>query len=159
MAAPLHDVGKIGISDSILNKPGRLTPEERRIMETHADIGYQILGQSVRPVFKAASIVAHEHHEKWDGGGYPRGLAGEDIHIYGRIVGLVDVFDALAHERVYKPAMPLEKCIAIITEERGRHFDPRLVDLFLEHLDEFVSGENADTEECRSGVDPRLVTV
>ncbi|MBC8425345.1 DUF3369 domain-containing protein [bacterium] len=157
MAAPLHDVGKIGIPDAILNKPGKLTDREREIMQTHAEIGFMILGNSTRPVFKAASVVAHEHHEKWDGGGYPRGLSGEDIHIYGRIVGLVDVFDALSHERVYKPAMPLEKCLAIIREERGRHFEPRLVDLFLEHLDEFLAdGETPEASE-ESRREPALV--
>jgi response regulator RpfG family c-di-GMP phosphodiesterase len=148
LAAPLHDVGKIGIPDAILNKPGKLSEREREIMQTHAEIGYMILGNSKRPVFQTASIVAHEHHEKWDGSGYPRGLAGEDIHIYGRIVGLVDVFDALSHERIYKPALPLEKCLAIMRAESGRHFDPRLVDLFLEHLDEFlVDGVVPDAAE------------
>ncbi len=144
MAAPLHDVGKIGIPDAILNKPGRFTDEERAVMETHAEIGYSILNQSNRPIFKAASIVAYEHHEKWNGKGYPRGLSGEDIHIFGRIVALVDAFDAMISERVYKPAMPLEKCLGIIREERGEHFDPCLVDLLLENLELFV--ESYDLE-------------
>ncbi len=157
MAAPLHDVGKIGIPDAILNKPGKLTDREREIMQTHAEIGYMILGNSTRPVFKAASIVAHEHHEKWDGSGYPRGLAGEDIHIYGRIVGLVDVFDALGHERVYKPAMPLEKCLEIIRSESGRHFEPRLVDLFLEHLDKFLA--DGETSQIGEEAKPEPVLV
>ena len=138
MAAPLHDVGKIGIPDAVLNKPGRFTDEERKIMETHAEIGRSILCRSTRPIFQAATIVAHEHHEKWDGTGYPRGLAGNDIHIFGRIVALADVFDALRSERVYKPAMPLEQCIDVLRSERGRHFDPILLDLLLENLDMFV---------------------
>jgi len=138
MAAPLHDVGKIAVPDAILNKTGKLTPEERVIMETHARIGHQILGKSQRRIFKAAAIIAHQHHERWDGKGYPRGLAGEQIHLYGRIVALADVFDALYHERVYKPAFPLEKCLDIIRAERGRHFDPRLVDLFVANVDRFL---------------------
>ncbi len=157
MAAPLHDVGKIGIPDAILNKPGKLTEREREIMQTHAEIGYMILGNSTRPVFKAASIVAHEHHEKWNGSGYPCGMSGEDIHIFGRIVGLVDVFDALSHERVYKPAMPLEKCLEIMREESGRHFEPRLVELFLEHLDEFLV--DCETQEPGEASQPAPVLV
>lgn len=144
MAAPLHDVGKIGIPDAVLNKPGRFTSEERAVMETHAEIGRSILGESGRPIFKAASIVAYEHHEKWDGTGYPRGLSGEDIHIYGRIVGLVDVFDALRSERVYKDAMPLEKCVQVLVEERDHHFEGRLVDLLLDNLEMFVEAYEID---------------
>ena len=138
MAAPLHDVGKIAIPDAILNKPGRLTDEERTLMMTHAELGHQILAGSNREVFQTAALVALQHHEKWDGTGYPRGLRGEEIDIFGRIVGLVDVFDALRHERAYKPAFPLEKCVEILKQDSGRHFDPRLVGLFLEHLYEFT---------------------
>ena len=138
MAAPLHDVGKIAIPDAILNKPGRLTDEERCLMMTHAELGHQILASSNREVFQTAALVALQHHEKWDGTGYPRGLRGEEIDIFGRIVGLVDVFDALSHERAYKPAFPLEKCVEILKQDSGRHFDPRLVDLFLANLPEFA---------------------
>ncbi|MDO8943207.1 MAG: DUF3369 domain-containing protein [Desulfobacterales bacterium] len=138
MAAPLHDVGKIAIPDAILNKPGRLTDEERRLMMTHAELGHQILSSSNRDVFQTAALVALQHHEKWDGTGYPRGLRGEEIDIFGRIVGLVDVFDALSHERAYKPAFPLEKCVEILKQDSGRHFDPRLVELFLANLSEFA---------------------
>jgi HD-GYP domain-containing protein (c-di-GMP phosphodiesterase class II) len=139
LASPMHDVGKIGIPDSILNKPGKLTDEEYAVMKKHADIGYSILRGSERPIMKAAAIIAHEHHERWDGKGYPRGIPGEDIHIYGRIVALVDVFDALFCDRVYRPAMPLNRVLAILTEERGHHFEPRLVDLFLTNLDVFLN--------------------
>ncbi len=145
MAAPLHDVGKIAIPDAVLNKPGRLTDEERTLMMTHAELGHQILAGSNREVFQTAALVALQHHEKWDGTGYPRGLRGEEIDIFGRIVGLVDVFDALRHERAYKPAFPLEKCVEILKQDSGRHFDPRLVGLFLEHLDEFTA------EHCAGG--------
>ena len=134
MAAPMHDLGKIGIPDAILNKPGKLTVEEYEIMRTHADLGYKILSQSHRPILRAAAIVAHQHHEWWDGNGYPRGLAGEDIHIFGRIVAIIDVFDALASDRCYRPAMPIAKTLEIITKEYGTHFDPHLLDLFLENL-------------------------
>ncbi len=137
MAAPMHDVGKIGIPDSVLNKPGKLSDEEYDVMKTHAELGHQILSQSNRPILRAAAIVAYQHHERWDGKGYPRGIAGEDIHIFGRIVAVVDVFDALTSDRCYRPAMPLEKALAILTEGRGTHFDPELLDLFFEHLDRF----------------------
>lgn len=136
-AAPLHDVGKIGVPDAVLMKPGRYDEQERRIMMEHARIGWEILRNSQRELFQMAAIVAHEHHERWDGTGYPRGLAGEDIHIYGRIVAVVDVYDALSHARVYKPALPLEKCLEIIRESRGSHFDPRLTDLFLANVESF----------------------
>ncbi len=134
MAAPMHDVGKIGIPDAILNKPGKLTIEEYEIMRTHAELGYKILSQSKRPILRAAAIVAQQHHEWWDGGGYPRGLAGENIHIFGRIVAIIDVFDALASDRCYRAAMPMSKALEIITKGYGTHFDPRLLELFLENL-------------------------
>src|SRR5690606_8958325 len=134
MASPMHDIGKVAIPDAVLKKPGQLTDEEYRIMQSHTVIGYNLLKNSKRRILKAAAIVAHEHHEKWDGTGYPRGLAGEDIHIYGRITAVADVFDALASDRVYKKAWDLERIIDLFRRERGRHFDPRLVDVFLEHL-------------------------
>jgi len=138
-ASPLHDIGKVGIPDSILNKPGLLTPEEWTMMKTHVDIGYALLKESRREVLKAAAIVVYEHHERWDGSGYPRGLKGEDIHIYGRITALADVFDALGSDRCYKKAWEDEKIFALLKEERGRHFDPALVDLFFEHLEAFLA--------------------
>ncbi len=137
-AAPMHDIGKIGIADSILLKPGKLDPTEYTVMQTHSDIGYAILKNSNRPLLQAAAIIAKEHHEKWDGSGYPNALNGENIHIYGRIVALADVFDALSCERIYKKAWPIEKIIDFIFSERGRHFDPKLVNLFMENIDQFI---------------------
>ncbi len=133
-ASPMHDIGKIAIPDSILNKPGRFDENERHIMNTHAELGYNMIKNSERPLLKAASIVAYEHHEKWDGSGYPRGLSGEDIHIYGRITALADVFDALGSDRVYKKAWSDARIFSLIKEERGKHFDPKLVDLFFANL-------------------------
>lgn len=138
-ASPMHDIGKVAIPDAILNKPGRFDEEERRIMDTHAALGYDMLKHSNRALLKAAAIVAYEHHEKWNGTGYPRGLCGEEIHIYGRITALADVFDALGSDRVYKKAWEDEKIFALFKEERARHFDPALIDIFFDHLDEFLS--------------------
>jgi PAS domain S-box-containing protein len=138
MASPMHDIGKVGIADSILNKPGKLTEEEFDIMKTHAELGYEMLKGSQQPLLKTASIISREHHEKWDGSGYPRGLKGNDIHLYGRITAVADVFDALGHDRVYKKAWPLEKILDLFKEGRGKHFDPNLIDIFLNNLDDFL---------------------
>ncbi len=138
-ASPMHDIGKIGIPDRILLKPGKLETDEYTIMKTHAKVGYEILKHSKRPLLQAASVIAHEHHEKWDGSGYPRALSGENIHIYGRITALADVFDALSCERVYKSAWPIEKIIEFILSERGKHFDPTLVDLLMDNIDSFIA--------------------
>ena len=137
-ASPMHDIGKIGIPDAILNKPGKHTVEEFDIMKTHALLGYEILSASKKGMLKAAAVVAYEHHERWNGKGYPLGLKGEEIHIYGRITAIADVFDALGSDRCYKKAWPLEKILELFHEERGEHFDPTLVDLLMEHLDEFL---------------------
>jgi response regulator RpfG family c-di-GMP phosphodiesterase len=137
-ASPMHDIGKIGIPDSILLKPGKLDPEEYEVMKTHSSIGYDILKNSSRPLLQAAAIIANEHHEKWDGSGYPNALSGENIHIYGRIIALADVFDALSCDRVYKKAWPMDKIIELIINERGRHFDPNLVDMFMANLERFT---------------------
>jgi HD-GYP domain-containing protein (c-di-GMP phosphodiesterase class II)/phosphoribosyl 1,2-cyclic phosphodiesterase len=134
-ASPMHDIGKIAIPDSILNKPGRFDENERHIMDTHAELGYKMIKNSQRPLLKAAAIVAYEHHEKWDGSGYPQGLSGEKIHIYGRITALADVFDALGSDRVYKKAWSDEKIFQLLRDERGKHFDPILIDLFFENLE------------------------
>lgn len=139
MAAPMHDIGKIAISDAILLKPGRLTEEEFEMMKTHAEKGHKVFENSKRELLKAAAIVAHEHHEKYDGTGYPRGLQGEEIHIYGRITALADVFDALGSERVYKQAWEDEKIFALFKEQRAKQFDPVIIDLFFEHLEEFLA--------------------
>ncbi len=137
-ASPMHDIGKVGIPDSILNKPDKLTNEEFEIMKNHAKIGYEMLQGSNKELLKVAQIVAYEHHEKWAGGGYPRGLFGENIHIYGRITALADVFDALGSNRCYKKKWEDEKIFELIKEERGKHFEPKLVDIFFENLDEFL---------------------
>jgi len=138
MASPLHDIGKIAIPDHILNKPGKLTPDEFKIMKTHSILGYDMLKSSAKEILKASAIVAHEHHERWDGNGYPRGLKADKIHIYGRITSICDVFDALGSDRVYKKAWPLERIIQLLKEGRGTQFDPNLIDLFLNNLDEFL---------------------
>lgn len=137
-ASPMHDIGKIAIPDAILKKPGRFDENERHIMDTHAELGYHMIKNSQRPLLKAAAIVAYEHHEKWDGSGYPRSISGEDIHIYGRITALADVFDALGSDRVYKKAWSDEKIFGLLKEERGKHFDPNLIDLFFDNLDEIL---------------------
>jgi putative two-component system response regulator len=129
-AATLHDIGKLGISDTILLKPGPLDAAERREVERHVRLGAEILGDSQSPVLRAAEEIALTHHERWDGTGYPDGRAGEEIPIIGRITAIADVFDALTHERPYKHATPLDDAVAEIKREAGRHFDPRVVDAF-----------------------------
>lgn len=138
-AAPMHDIGKIGIADAILLKPDKLDLDEYEVIKTHSSIGYDILKHSSRPLLQAAAIIALEHHEKWDGSGYPNAVSGDNIHIYGRIIALADVFDALSCERVYKKAWPIEKIIELIVFERGVHFDPTLVDLFMDNIDKFTA--------------------
>lgn len=129
--APLHDMGKLGIPDEILRKPGKLTVEEFEVMKTHTTIGAQILSGSRFPILQMAEEIALTHHERWDGTGYA-GLAGERIPLSGRIVALADVFDALTNDRVYRKAMPLEEALTEIELQRGRHFDPEMVDAFLQ---------------------------
>jgi HD-GYP domain-containing protein (c-di-GMP phosphodiesterase class II) len=137
-ASPMHDIGKIGIPDAVLQKPGPLTPEERLVMEKHPQIGAEILGNSTNELLAAAREVALTHHERWNGEGYPGRLKGEAIPISGRIVGLADVFDALASKRSYKAAMPLAKILEIVRGERGKHFDPQCVDALMSTLDEVL---------------------
>ena len=137
-ASPMHDVGKIGIPDSILIKPGKLTKEEFEIMKTHSIIGANILAYSESEIIQFAEQIALSHHEKWNGKGYPQGLSGDKIPLSGRIVGLADVFDALTSKRPYKDPFPVEKAIDIIKQERGEHFDPDVVDVFLENIDEIL---------------------
>ncbi|MEP3116254.1 DUF3369 domain-containing protein [Nisaea sp.] len=139
LASPLHDIGKIGVPDAILNKPGKLDPEEWVVMKSHAELGHRMLAGSNRKILKAAATIALEHHEKWDGSGYPHGKKGDDIHIYGRLTALADVFDALGSDRCYKQAWPLDRIVSLLQEERGRHFDPLGVDLFMANFDEIVA--------------------
>jgi len=133
-ASPMHDIGKIGIPDHILLKPGKFEPHEWEIMKTHATIGAEILSGDDSELLTMARDIALTHHEKWDGSGYPNGLGGEDIPLVGRIVALADVFDALTSKRPYKKAWSTEAALAYLNEQRERHFDTRLVDLFLERL-------------------------
>ena len=135
LAAAFHDVGKIVIPEAILNKPGPLTPDEFLLIKEHARIGRTILSKSTRPLFRVAAVMAGQHHERYDGTGYPDALKGENIHPYGRILALADVYDALSHDRVYKKAWPQEQVLAYIREQSGRHFDPELVDLFFRLYD------------------------
>ena len=138
IAAPMHDIGKIGIPDTILKKPGKLTVEEFEIMKTHSEIGAKILSDSNSSLLQMAEQISLGHHEKWDGSGYPLGQCGKDIPIGARIVAIVDVFDALIHKRVYKEKIPIEKAIQIMAKGRGTHFDPALFDLFLRLKKEMI---------------------
>ena len=135
-AAPMHDLGKIGIPDAILYKPGRLTDDEREVIQTHSTIGARILNDPHSDLMMTAHEIALTHHERWDGGGYPQGLAGTEIPLVGRIAGLADVFDALISPRCYKDPFPVEKVLDIIRAERGKHFDPAVVDAFFTILDD-----------------------
>ncbi len=130
-ASPMHDVGKMAIPDAILLKPGKLTPEEFTIMKTHTEIGYKILSASKRKMLKMAADIAYSHHERWDGTGYPRGLKGVEIPLAGRLTCLADIFDALASKRIYKTAWPIDKVFQYLREEKGRIFDPHLVEVAL----------------------------
>ena len=141
-ASPMHDIGKVAIPDAILNKPGRFDETEREIMNTHAKLGYEMLKHSNRPLLKMAAIVANEHHEKWDGSGYPNGLKAENIHIYGRITAIADVFDALGSERCYKEAWEDEKIFGLFQKEKAKHFDPNLIDLFFKNINSFIEIRN-----------------
>nr|WP_321267333.1 HD domain-containing phosphohydrolase [uncultured Sulfurimonas sp.] len=149
-AAPLHDIGKVGIPDSILLKPGRFEPHEFEIMKQHSIIGAKMLDGAQRfPVINAGRIIALQHHEKWDGTGYPNALKAEEIHLYARIITIADVFDALSSKRCYKEPMKLDKVLNIMTKDAGTHFDPHLIELFLNNLDEFleIKDKYQDEEE------------
>ena len=156
-AAPLHDIGKVAIPDHILHKPGKHTPDEWEIMKTHARQGSDAIWRAICDQEEREALdflyiamdIAHYHHEKWDGSGYPEGLAGEAIPLPARLMALADVFDALISKRAYKPAFPLDRATAIINEGRGQHFDPDVVDAYLAHLDEFaaISARYADLAE------------
>ncbi len=136
LASQLHDTGKVAIPDAILRKPGKLTAEERATIETHAQIGYEMLAGSSSEVVQLGAQIARTHHEQWDGHGYPLGLTGEAIPLEGRIAAVADVFDALTSTRVYRPAFPVSKALETMEEERGTHFDPAVLDAFMEVLPE-----------------------
>lgn len=137
-ASMLHDIGKIATPNAVLDKPDKLTPEEFAIMKQHAKAGYDALSYSSLPLFQVAAIIAHEHHEKYDGSGYPRGLKGNEIHIFGRIVAFADVFDALGSTRSYKKKWGLDDIFSYIKAEREKHFDPKIVDLFFDNFALFL---------------------
>lgn len=146
LAAPMHDIGKLAIPDSILQKPGSLTSTEYRLMQQHTTLGAQMLSGSTSPLLKLGCEIAESHHEKWDGTGYPHGRSGEDIPQSGRIVGIVDVYDALSHDRVYRKALSPEQTLAELLEARGSHHDPELLDLFISLMPEMeqIVRENPD---------------
>jgi response regulator RpfG family c-di-GMP phosphodiesterase len=146
-ASPFHDLGKIGIPDNILLKPGKLDDDEFSIMKNHAKIGYEILKGSKSKYLKAGGVIAYNHHEKYDGTGYPNGLKGESIPIFGRITAVADVFDALTSSRPYKKAWSLEEAFDFLIEEKSVHFDPKLVDLFLENKNEVINIHNKFKED------------
>ena len=156
IAALLHDIGKIATPDAVLLKPGKLNAEEWLIMRQHPEIGYQILANSERPILKVASTIALQHHEKYDGSGYPSGLKGTEIHVFARIVAIADVFDALSHARCYKPAWPVEEVMKVMKEGAGKHFDPDLLKVFIDNIDVFTqvkeefSAQNAELESTTS---------
>lgn len=139
IASPMHDIGKIAIPDAILLKPGKLTPEEFQIMKDHTNYGYNLLKASSRSIIRAAATIAYTHHEKFDGTGYPRGLRGDTIPLFGRITAIADVFDALMSKRVYKTAWSSHDVKTHFIEQKGQHFDPELTDLFLENFDKFLA--------------------
>ncbi|MFZ4287560.1 HD domain-containing phosphohydrolase [Variovorax sp. HJSM1_2] len=149
-AAPMHDIGKIGTPDAILQKPGPLTPEEWAVMRQHAEVGASIMGTHTPGLLQTAHTVALTHHERWDGSGYPRGLKAEEIPIEGRIVAVADVFDALTSERPYKPAWTVEAAIALLQRESGKHFDPQVVAAFLSQLPAIIEIKNRWMETAES---------
>lgn len=138
-AAPMHDIGKVGTPDHILLKPGKLDPEEFEIMKEHARIGHEILSNSRSPLLLAAAEIALSHHEKFNGSGYPQGLVGKDIPLFGRIVAVADVFDALTSARPYKVAWEVDRAVAFMKENSGSHFDPECIDLFMRDFDQVLS--------------------
>lgn len=142
MASPMHDIGKVAIADSILNKPGKLTLEEFEIMKSHTTLGYNMFKESKLELCKIAGTISHQHHEKWDGEGYPRGLIGEEISVYARVTSIADVFDALRSERVYKKAWTYDEIIGYFEEESGKSFDPFLVDIIIDNIDRIKEIEN-----------------
>lgn len=149
-ASPMHDIGKVAIPDHILNKPGKLTKDEFETIKTHTTIGHSMLAHSSKDLLMIASIVALEHHERYDGCGYPYGKKGENIHIYGRITAVADVFDALSHDRCYKPAWEMEKVIKFFRNEHGKQFDPDITNIFFDNLSAFKNILNTYKDEVTS---------
>jgi putative two-component system response regulator len=147
-AAPMHDIGKVGTPDMILLKPGKLTEQEFAIMKQHAEIGYEVLNTSSSPLLKVAAEIAHTHHEKFDGSGYPRGLKGNEIPLFGRIVSVADVFDALTSERPYKKAWTMEQASKLLSDGAGTHFDPECVSAFFVNFDEVLAIKNKFADEA-----------
>ncbi|MTV50935.1 DUF3369 domain-containing protein [Heliobacillus mobilis] len=143
LASPMHDVGKVAVEDAILNKPGRLTREEFNMMKSHTVHGFEMLCHSKRKILQTAAWIALQHHEKFNGQGYPYGLRGDKIHIHARITAVADVFDALSNDRCYRPAWPMEKVVDLFCRERGEHFDPDLVELLIGNLDRFIGIQKA----------------
>lgn len=154
LSSPMHDIGKIAIPDAILLKPGKLDEAEWRVMKTHSTLGHDMLKHSDRRLLRSAATIAWQHHEKWDGSGYPCGLKGEAIHVYARIAALADVFDALASDRPYKKAWDLERIVELFRTEAGRHFDPDLARIFLGDVDAFVAIRNLYKDEAEPGLGP-----
>lgn len=146
-AAPMHDIGKVGTPDAILLKPDKLTPAEFGLMKEHSNIGYEILSGSSSRLMQAGAVIALSHHEKYDGTGYPSGLKGQEIPIYGRIIAVADVFDALTSDRPYKHAWPLEEAVAFLEENRGKHFDPVCLDAFFKDWDNILAIRNQFNED------------
>lgn len=153
-AAPMHDIGKIGTPDAILLKPGRLDPDEMRVMQQHAVMGAEIIGEHDSGLLQMARTIALAHHEKYDGSGYPQGLAGDAIPVEARIVAIADVFDALTSVRPYKEAWPVERAVALLQAEKGRHFDPDLVDLFVDRLPAMLDIKDRFAEDSSEGAPP-----
>ena len=155
LAAPMHDIGKVGIPDQILKKPAKLDEEEWVVMKCHSDLGHGILSASEAPIFRLAADIARYHHEKWDGTGYPAGLAGEDIPLVARIVALADVFDALTMERPYKSAWSIDEALSYISEQAGSHFDPYLAKCFVElqPMLELVKRHYEELEQSNTGTE------
>jgi putative two-component system response regulator len=159
LASPMHDVGKVALSDSILLKPGKLTPAERQAMERHAEIGHEILAGSGSALLELAATIALTHHEKFDGTGYPNGLSGEEIPIEGQIAAIADVFDALTSDRPYRPAFSIDEAVQMMCEQRGTHFNPHLLDVFIETIhDQVVAGNHLDAHEERDDPTPAGAT-
>jgi len=146
-ASYMHDIGKLGVADTILHKDAKLTPKEFKEIQKHTILGAEMLERSNLPLFQAAKIIAQQHHEKFDGSGYPKGLRGHKIHIYGRIVAIADVFDALLFKRSYKSSWSHEEVLVYMKEMSGKHFDAKLIDILFEHIDDFLQIYNTHIEK------------